>query len=83
MTAMVFDFDPGRLALTPAETAEALGVSVAHVYRLIRRGVIPATRLGRRLAVPSVGIMRILDVSRPSSGVGGKPAVESVVPLPS
>ena len=73
-----FDFDPLRLALTPTEAAAALGVSKAHVYRMIRRGELHAVRLGRRLSVPTVGLMRLLDVPRPSPGVGGEQAVEPV-----
>ena len=73
---MRYDFDPTRLALTPVEAAAALGISKSHVYRLIHRGVLPATRLGRRLAVPAVGLMRLLDVPHPARGLGGEPAVE-------
>lgn len=77
---MGYDFDPHRLALTPREVAEALGVSVPHVYRLIARGEIPARKLGRRLVVPSVALMSLLDVPRPASGGGGEPAVEPPAP---
>ncbi len=54
-------FDTFRLGLTAAEAAEALGVSRAHIYRLIKRGVVPARRLGRRLVIPMIAIERLLD----------------------
>lgn len=73
-----WDFDPTRLALSVAETAAALGVSKSHVYRLIHRGELHATQLGRRLCVSSVGLMRMLDPHRPTGG-GGEVAVEPVV----
>lgn len=80
MVSVTFEFNPHRLALTPGEAAEALGISTSHLYRLVRRGDVPATRLGRRLAVPSVALMRLLDVPCPS-GVAGDPVVEPPVPI--
>lgn len=78
---MSFDFDSMRLALTPAEAAETLGVSKAHLYRLIKRGVVPAKKLGRRLAVPSVALMQLLDISRPTGGGGGSAVEPPASPL--
>ena len=40
-----------RLAFRPAEAAEALGVSVTHIYRLLQNGDIRARRCGSRLLV--------------------------------
>ena len=86
-----FEFDPLRLALTPREAAEALGVSKAHVYRMIHRGELHAAQLGRRWCVSAVGLMRLLDPHRlPSGDWGGERpgvppglAVEPVGSLPS
>jgi excisionase family DNA binding protein len=69
-----YDFDPLKLALTPAEAAVALGVSKSHVYRMIHRGELHAAQLGRRWVVSSVGLMRLLDPHRPSPGGGGERA---------
>lgn len=79
---MSFDFDPRKLALTPAEAAAALGVSKAHVYRMLHSGELHGMQLGRRWCVSAVGLMRLLDVPRPS-GAAGNRAVEPPVSLPS
>lgn len=36
-----------RLAYSPAEAAEILGVSRAHVHALIAQGILPSLKLGR------------------------------------
>ena len=41
-----------RVVMSVAETARALGLSRNTIYRGIRRGQIPATRLGGLLLVP-------------------------------
>ncbi len=41
-----------KLAYNVRETAEVLGLSSSYVYELIRQGIIPAVRLGRRVVVP-------------------------------
>ena len=41
-----------RLALSPAEVAATLGISLNAAYSLIREKRIPAVRLGRRWVVP-------------------------------
>jgi len=38
-------------AMSPAEAAERLGISLNTVYRHIRNGRLPARRLGRRLLI--------------------------------
>lgn len=40
--------------LTTAEVGERLGVQAAHVTRLVKRGLIPHIRNGRRIAIPRV-----------------------------
>lgn len=37
-----------RVWYTPKETAEALGVSLSYVARLVRQGRLPAIRTGQR-----------------------------------
>lgn len=41
-----------RLTLTVEEVAVVLGISRGLAYELVRRGEIPALRLGRRVVVP-------------------------------
>ncbi|MBG9887133.1 hypothetical protein ABE10_11440 [Bacillus toyonensis] len=42
-----------RVAYSPTETAKLLGVSRGFVYRELREGTIPSTRLGDRILVPA------------------------------
>jgi excisionase family DNA binding protein len=41
-----------RITVSASEAAELLGVSRSHVYQLIRLGILPHLRLGRRIIVP-------------------------------
>ena len=50
-----------RLVLTVTETAEALGISRTLAYELIRRGELPAIRLGRRIVIPAVQLNRLVQ----------------------
>lgn len=49
-----------RHTLTVDETAERLGISRNGAYDAIRRGELPALRLGRRLVVPRAALDRLL-----------------------
>lgn len=42
-------------ALTVFEFAETYNVSVVHARRLIRRGELPAVRLGAKVLIPTAG----------------------------
>lgn len=52
-----------RLALTPAEAAEAIDVSLPTVYQLIKREVdpLPSFRIGRKILVPVISLQRWLE----------------------
>ena len=51
-----------KLTYTITETAQLLGLSRGLCYQLAREGRIPVIRLGeRRLVVPKVALMRILN----------------------
>jgi excisionase family DNA binding protein len=41
-----------RIALSPEEAAEAIGISVASMYIQLRKGQIPSKRMGRRILIP-------------------------------
>ena len=49
-----------RQTYTVDETAELLGIGKNSAYEAIRRGEIPALRLGRRLVVPRKALERLL-----------------------
>lgn len=52
-----------RLALTPAEAAEAIDVSMPTVYALLKRTVdpLPSFRLGRKIIVPVLSLEEWLE----------------------
>jgi excisionase family DNA binding protein len=56
--------DIGQLpaALTVAEAAELLRVSPRHLRELIARGEIESLRLGRRVLIPRVPLLRKLGI---------------------
>jgi len=49
-----------RLTLTVEEAAVALGISRAFAYDAVRRGDIPAIKIGRRILVPRTALSRLL-----------------------
>ncbi len=51
----------GDTLLTAAEVAEQLRVSTMTVYRLIRRGELPAVRVGRNYRVRERDLIAFLD----------------------
>lgn len=53
-----------RLALTPTECAETLGITRAHVYTLLSRGEIRSVKLGRVRRIPVAEIDRILAAAQ-------------------
>jgi excisionase family DNA binding protein len=61
-----------RLVLTVAEAAELLGISRAFAYELVARGEVPSLRLGRRVVVPRVQLLALVDAA---VGVPAPPVV--------
>jgi excisionase family DNA binding protein len=61
-----------RLALSPAEAAEALGLGKSTVYKLIRRGIIPTVQIGTgrgaRLLVSVEALRKLLEGDSPQPG---------------
>jgi excisionase family DNA binding protein len=51
----------GRLTWTIPEAAELLGISKDSAYEAARRGELPVRVIGRRLLVPKVALLRLLD----------------------
>lgn len=56
-----------RLTLKVEEAADLLGISRSHAYDLVREGVIPSLRLGRRIVVPRRAIETMLAGEAPES----------------
>jgi excisionase family DNA binding protein len=50
-----------RLAFSVPEVARALGASVASVWRWVRCGELPATKVGGRVLVPRDALRRRLE----------------------
>lgn len=51
----------GSLVMTVEEAAEMLGISRGLAYELVRRGDLPALRLGRRLVVPRRRLIAMIE----------------------
>lgn len=62
-SAGVITTGPDRLTLTVEEAAATLGISRASAYEAVRRGEIPAIRIGRRVLVPRVALDRLLGAA--------------------
>lgn len=50
-----------RLAYSPAEAAQALGISRARLYQLLDDGTLPSLKLGRRRLIRSAALVELLD----------------------
>jgi excisionase family DNA binding protein len=54
------------LVMTVAEAGRLLGISRGLAYELVRRGDLPALRLGRRLVVPRQRLLALVETERAS-----------------
>lgn len=50
-----------KLALSPAEAAEALGVSRSTVYRMVSSGQLSVVKVGRRTLVATAALVALLQ----------------------
>ena len=50
-----------KLALSPAEAAEALGVSRSTVYRMVSSGQLSVVKVGRRTLVATATLVALLQ----------------------
>ena len=57
--------DDGRLTYTLTEAASRLGISRALAYEAAQRGELPVCRIGRRVLVPRVALLRLLEQDAP------------------
>ena len=51
-----------RLVYTVAEAGQLLGISRAFAYELVARGELPVIRLGRRIVIPKVALLAMVDL---------------------
>ena len=63
--AEAFQPPPQRLTLTVEEAAATLGISRASAYEAVRRGQIPAIRIGNRILVPRSQLKKMLGSDEP------------------
>jgi excisionase family DNA binding protein len=66
VTAMTEQYSEQSLVMTVEEAARLLGISRGLAYELVRRGDIPALRLGRRLVVPRHRLLALVESERAS-----------------
>jgi len=62
---VTLNHQPEPLTITVERAGQLLGISRGHAYELVRRGDIPAIRLGRRLVVPVRAIEVLLHGDTP------------------
>ena len=63
--------------LTVEEMAEVLRISRGSAYEAVRRGEIPAIRIGRRFIVPRTALERMLGEAESAEASTGGPGVPS------
>jgi excisionase family DNA binding protein len=52
---------PDRLAYSPAEAAEKIGISRAKLYELLEKGTLPSLKLDRRRLIRHEALVGLLD----------------------
>lgn len=52
--------DLPKLAYTPAEAADLLGVTRQHLYRFLNSGELPSFYLGRSRRIPAIALERFV-----------------------
>ena len=71
---------PQRLAYTPAEAAQALGICRASVYNMLARGQISAVKLGRSTRIPAVELERLTTPTASTATSHGRPESRKAAP---
>ena len=57
-----------KIAFSPAEVAQVLGISLNNVYALVREGAIPSLRLGRRILIPRKELDLLMQFEKANEG---------------
>jgi excisionase family DNA binding protein len=55
-----------RLCLNVPEAAKMLGVSRNFCYDLVKQGLLPVVRFGRRILIPKAALMKMLEQAKGS-----------------
>jgi excisionase family DNA binding protein len=63
---------PGRVALSPEEFADAVGIGRTLVYLALKKGTIPHRRIGRRFIIPLIALDRWLNGGAGGTGSTGR-----------
>ncbi len=50
-----------KLVMTVEEAGLVLGISRPQAYKMVKKGIIPIIRLGRRIVVPRPALMKMLE----------------------
>jgi excisionase family DNA binding protein len=50
-----------RLCITVPGAVETLGISRNFAYELVKRGIIPSIRLGKRILIPRAALEKMLE----------------------
>ena len=56
-----------RLAYSPQEAADSMGLCLNTVYKLVREGKLPCVKINRRLLIPRAGLEDLLKVTNKNS----------------
>jgi excisionase family DNA binding protein len=62
--------DANRLTFTVEQVGSLLGLSRGAAYEAAARGEIPVLRVGRRLLVPKMALMKMLESAAPHEPKG-------------
>lgn len=57
-----------RLAYSPREVSELLGVHINTILKYVDRGVLPAQRLGKRILIPATELEKWLQEHNQNMG---------------
>jgi len=50
-----------KLVLSVPKAGELIGISRAHAYLMVKRGLLPCVRLGRRIVIPKSALSKLLE----------------------
>ena len=50
-----------RVTLSPRESTDFTGFGLAHTYRLLREGTMPAIQVGKKFYIPKSSLLRWLE----------------------
>ena len=66
-----------RMTLSINEAAEALGISRAHAYELVRRRELPGLRLARRVVIPRKALNEFVEAATACSPAAAETGLEN------